>query len=150
MNNYLINEKTVAICKDNNKIKIINVDNTIVFNINIKKLLNNNCLIYGSNLEGRRKYAQNILNIKYKIPIIISEEKKIILLQIYGLRDEDCLFIVGNKILNYKIKDNLLNIKCVNNIIFNVKISKYSFEKILINYLKLFNQLNYQNSANLL
>ena len=101
MNNYLINENTVAILKNNDKIQVINVDNSIVININLKRLINNNCLIYGSNLEGRKKFAEKILEKKYKLPIIISLEKKIILLQINAFRDEECLFIVGNKVLNY-------------------------------------------------
>ena len=143
MNNYLINENTVAILKNNDKIQVINVDNSIVININLKRLINNNCLIYGSNLEGRKKFAEKILEKKYKLPIIISLEKKIILLQINAFRDEECLFIVGNKVLNYYIKDNYLYIECINNIKFKTNISKYSFEKILINYLKLLNYINY-------
>ena len=143
MNNYLINENTVAILKNNDKIQVFNVDNSIVININLKRLINNNCLIYGSNLEGRKKFAEKILEKKYKLPIIISLEKKIILLQINALRDEECLFIVGNKVLNYYMKDNYLYIECINNIKFKTNISEYSFEKILINYLKLLNYINY-------
>lgn len=151
MNNYIINKKTIALLKQNDKIKIYDVDNLLVFNTKISKIINNSCLLYGSNLKGRKKFAQKFLNIKYRVPIIISENKKIILLQINGLREEECLFIVGNKIVDYEeINDKVLKIKCINNIEICANISKYSFEKILINYLKLYNNLNYINNMNFL
>ncbi len=150
MENYIINENTVAILKKYNEIIIYNVDKEEVFNTKIKKIINTSCLVYGSNLLGRKEYAKKYLNIKYKVPIIISENKNIILLQINNFRDEECLCIVGNKILNYQEKDNKLIIKCINNQEFSTNISKYSFEKILLNYLKLNNYINYQNSLKFL
>ena len=141
MENYVINENTIAILKKNDEVIIYNVDNIIVSNMKINRLINNSCLIYGSNLNGRKKYAQKYLNIKYRVPIIISENKKIILLQLNGLREQECLFIIGNKIIDYKNVENNLKIKCINNQEFITNLSQYSFEKILINYVKLYNNL---------
>ncbi len=145
MDNYIINENTFAVLQKDDKVIIYDVDNYRVINKKIKRLINDNCLIYGSDYLGRKKFAQKILKIKYKVPIIISLSKNIILLQINNLRNEDCLFIVGNKVINYENKEDMLNIQFVNNKELKTNISIYRFEKLLINYLKLINYLNYQN-----
>ena len=146
MENYIINNKTVAIRKKNKKTIIYDVDNIRVINKNIKKVLEHNCNIYGSDLSGRKKSAKSLLNIYYKVPIIIN--KNLILIQINNIRNDECLFLVLNKIVDYNYYDNLLRVFCVNNIKFNIKISKNSFDKLLINAIKLNNILKWQKSTN--
>lgn len=141
MLNYLINDDTIAILKKENKTIIYNVDKTLVFNINIKKIIDFNCLFYGSDLKGRQRYAQNSLKVKYKVPIIISEAKNIILIQTNNIRDDTCYFFVGNKIIDYEEIDNRLIVTCKYNKKFLINISKYSFEKLLLNYLRINNLL---------
>ena len=140
MENYLINNKTVALLKVKNKTIIYDVETKRVINKNIKKILEYNCLFYGSDLVGRKKSAAKIINIRYKIPLIINDN--IILLQLNSIRCDECLFLVLNKLIDYKVNSNLLEIKCINNTIFNNKISKNSFEKMIINGIKLNNYLN--------
>ncbi len=147
MNNYIINNNTVAILKNNNKTIIFDVDNYQVINKNIKYVLECNCNYYGSSLEGRRKSIQKILNTCYKVPILINN--KIILLQINSLRNNNCLFIVLNKVLNFKKTLNNLIIRCDNNLIFSSKISQTSFEKMLINGIKINNIIKSQKNENI-
>lgn len=147
MDNCIINSSTVALLKKENKIYIYDVEKMVVFNKKINNLLENICLLYGSNLEGRKKFAKKLLNIKYKVPIII--DKNIILIPIHNLRCKECLLLVGNKILNYEVVNDKLKITCLNNE-FYVDISKYSFEKSLLNYLKLINKLNIKNNIKFL
>jgi len=144
--NYIINNKTIAILKKANQTIIFDVEKTRVINKNVKKILDYNCNFYGSSFIGRKKSAAKILNIHYKIPIVI--EKNIILLQLNGIKDNECLFIVLNKIIDYKYINNNLKILCINRQIFNSKISKYSFEKMLINSIKLSNILKWRKNAN--
>lgn len=146
MENYLITKNTVAILKKNNKTIIFDVEKTRVINKNINKVLENNCNFYGSSLTGRKNCAKNILNIHYKVPIII--ENNIILLQLNSIKEYECLFIVLNKIVDYKNFEKSLKIICVNNYVFINKISRYSFEKILINSIKLNNILKWRKSTN--
>jgi len=56
--NYIINNKTIAILKNNNKTIIYDVDNIRVINKNIKRILDENCSFYGSSLSGRKKSAK--------------------------------------------------------------------------------------------
>lgn len=143
---YLISNDTIAIKKEDNKITIINVENSLVININLKKFLNFNCLCYGSNLKGRLEYVKKLLNIKYKIPILISEKDDLILLPVKSLKSSSNLLIMGSKIINYEKKNNVIRIECVNKEVFEVNISKYCLEKMLINFLKLNNKIKWQSS----
>lgn len=149
MKNYIISDQTIALLKKENITIIYDVENEQVINKNIRSILENNCLLHGSNMEGRLKSAKKILNIKYKVPLIISEAENIILLQIDCLRNKECLFIVANKIVDYEINANKLIIKCINNHNFTVNISKYSFEKMLIYTIKLNNFLKWLKNVNI-
>lgn len=150
MENFLITEKTIALLKKKTKTIIYNVDKVEVINKNIKQILEFNCNYYGSSLFGRKKCAQNILNIKYKVPIIIEENKNLILIQMNSLRKEECLFLMTNKIIDYNEINNNLEVYCYNNKIFNIKISKNNFEKLIVNALKLNNILIWRKNGNLL
>ena len=148
MEKYLITNKTVALMKLKNKTIIYSVENKEVINQGINKVLEYNCNYYGSSLDGRKKSARYILNIKYKLPILIDESNNIILIQLNSPKNDYCLYLVINKIIDYKENEGYLKIYCLNNYIFNVKISKNSFEKILLNSLKLNNILNWRKSIN--
>jgi len=146
MENYIINENTIAILKNKNKTIIIDVDNIRVINKNIKFIIECNCLINGSNLNGRKEFIKKLLNIHYKIPIIINYN--IILLQINSIKNNNSLFIILNKIKDYKEINNNLNILCVNNYVFSNNISKNSFEKLIINGIKINNIIKYEKNVN--
>ena len=142
--NYIINSETVAILKKDKKTFIYNVENYKVINKTINRILNDNCLFYGSSLLGRKSSAQKILNIKYKVPINISDKNDLIFIQINSLRNKECLFLNINKIIDYKLLNNELIVRCIKNKIFKLPISKYSFEKMLIKGLILSNSLKEQ------
>ena len=144
MENYIINNKTTAILKKNNKTIIYDVDKMRVVNKSIKKIIDENCSFYGSSMDGRKKSAKNLLKIQYKVPILLKEN--VILLQINSIRNKECLFLVLNKIIDYKIESQRLKILCINNLIFRENISKNSFEKILLNGIKLNNILKWQKN----
>ena len=150
MENYLITKDTVAILKKDKQTIIYDVENYRVINKNIKTVLNLNCNFYGSTLIGRKKSAENILDIKYKVPIVLDETSDITLLQLSSLRKDETILLVLNKIVSYHEVLNKLVIKCINNQEFEVNISKNCFEKLLLNSFKLNNVLKWRKSVNLL
>ena len=150
MENYLITKDTVAILKKDKKTIIYDVENYRVINKNIKTVLNLNCNFYGSTLIGRKKSAENILDIKYKVPIVLDEASDITLLQLSSLRKDETILLVLNKIVSYHEVFDKLVIKCINNQEFEVNISKNCFEKLLLNSFKLNNVLKWRKSVNLL
>jgi len=140
--NYIINNKSIAIIKKKGKTIIFDVDKCRVINKNIKVVLDNNCSFYGSSLEGRKKSAKKLLNLHYKAPIVVTNN--IILIQLNSIRNEDCIFLVLNKIVDYKVDEKFLKILCINKYEIKAKISKNSFERLLINAIKLNNQLKWK------
>ena len=150
MKKYIINNKTIALIKKNKKTIIISVDKIEVFNKSINKILEYNCNYYGSSLKGRKNSAKNILNIKYKVPIIIDEKNNIVIIQLNSPRKEVSMYLVTNKIINYEKLSNILKIYCCNNVIFKIKLSEKIFEKLIIKSIQLNNVLNWRKNLNLL
>ena len=148
MKDYIIRDNTIALLKKENTTIIYDVENIKVINKNIKTILEENCLFHGCSMKGRIKSISKIINVKYKVPLLISEAENIVLLQLNAIRDKECLFIVANKIINYVEENDYLKIICIDNQEFNVKISKYSFEKMLINTIKLNNYLKWSKFIN--
>lgn len=149
MENYIITNETVALKKHGKRTIIYNVDKVRVINKTIGAVLETNCNFYGSNLNGRKKSAQKILNIKYRVPIVICEKNELILIPTENLRNNHCLLIMLNKVVDYEETDDKLKIRCINEQEFIVNLSKYSFEKLIINSLKLNNLLNWRKSVNI-
>ena len=150
MQKHLITKNTIAILKNKKKTIIINVENIQVINKTLNAVLEYNCNFYGSSLQGKIKSAKQILASKYKIPICLNLEQNIILIPFNSMRQKSCLYLVANKILDYKSQINYTLIKCFNNYVFKVSISQYSLEKLLLNTIKLNNVLKSRKLAKLL
>ena len=143
MNNYLITKATIGLKKINNKTIIYDDNQTKIINKNIKTILEYNCNYYGSSFYGRRKSSQIILDKKYKVPIMLEEKNNLVLIFINSIRKKECMILNVNKIINFFEENNQLKIICWNNYIFKENISKLSFEKLIVNSIKLSNILNY-------
>lgn len=146
MNKNIISSGTISVIKNNKRTILCNVDNIVVINIGIKKFLEKSCNYYGTSYEGVKKSAKGILNINYKVPIVVENNKNIILLPLTSVRDKNLIYVSLDKITNYEFKDNYVYIMCCNNYVFKTKMSEKSFEKLLINGIKLNNTLKYRNS----
>ena len=114
MKNYLIDNDTIALLKKRDKTIIYTLDDQKIFNTNYKFILEYNCNYYGSSLDGRKKCAKSILNVKYRVPIIVDELHNIILLQLNSSRDKECLFLVANKILDMEEENKGVIKKIIN------------------------------------
>lgn len=150
MEKYLVTNKTIALLKMGKKTCIINVENIEVINKSIKYILEYNCNYYGSSLDGRIKSAKDILNVKYKVPIIIDENNNIFLIPISSVRSDINLYLVTNKILNYEIINEKLVIYSLNNIKITVNLSKNILENSLLKVFQLNNILKWRKNRNLL
>ncbi len=74
-----ISGKTLIIYYNNFNTVMINTDGKIIINGNfIRSILNKSCIFYGSSLNGRLKGSKDLLKCRYKLPIIISENNRLI------------------------------------------------------------------------
>ena len=137
--------KMLAILKSKRKTIIIYVNNYVVINKNIKRVVNDLCILNGSSLEGRVEYSRKKLSKKYKVPIVINND--LILLELSSWR-KDCVLLVADKIKEYKNVGKYLKIRLDNDYLIYVKISKYKLERLLLDYIKIINELKSENNAN--
>ena len=108
---YIINKDTLYIIFNGNT-TIINengLEMEFVGNY-VKKILDDSCIYYGSSLKGRIKGVKNILNISYKVPIMISEKRKIVLFPLSGLKNNEIILINFDVIKEYYNVDNFINV----------------------------------------
>lgn len=76
---YKINKRTIYLEYDGNNTLIKTVNGEVNYKGNmVKKLLNYNCILYGSSLNGRKKASQIALKSKYKLPVVVSEKDKLL------------------------------------------------------------------------
>ena len=103
MNNYEINDDTLAIIPKNNKLTIVYEKyNNYIINQNIKDIINNSCKYYGSTFEGRKIASSSILKVNYKVPIMIEESKNMVFFPTTSLRNNNCSWISLNNIERYE------------------------------------------------
>ena len=103
MNNYEINEDTLAIIpKNNNSTIVYEKYNNYIINQNIELILNNSCKYYGSSFEGRKIASSSILKINYKVPIIIEESSNMIFFPTSSMKKNNCSWISLNNIDRYE------------------------------------------------
>lgn len=111
MENYLINKNTYALIPTYVGTKIICKEGIFFTNENVNNIVNRSCIFYGSTLNGRISACREILGVRYKVPIMVSELNNIILIPTAAIRNDDCgwlnLYAVDNY---YKKNDDLVEI----------------------------------------
>lgn len=71
-----------------------------------KSFLDNSCRYYGSSLKGRIDGAREMLGIKYKSPIIVSEFYKIVMFPTEAYNLFSCTWINVESVYKYYYKNN--------------------------------------------
>lgn len=112
---YIINKDTYYIMYDGFNTIIKELDTEFVLKENkLKSILENSCEYYGSSLEGRIKGTKNLINNKYKLPIIISEINNIIFFSLHGKKNNEIIWFNFNMIKSYKKDGDLVRINFIN------------------------------------
>ena len=113
----------------------------VVFYLFIENLFNiidESCKYYGSSYKGRCKSTEYLMGIKKKVPIIISESKKIIFFPTMALKNKNCIWFNLNSIDKYfSTTDLLLNVKLINGSNITINCSNYVFNNQYLKALRL-------------
>ena len=103
MNNYEINDKTMAIIPISSNItQIIEEDDRFFVNKNSFEIVDHSCRYFGSSYEGRHTGSIEMLGISYKTPILVEETQNIIFFPTVSSKDTNCCWISLNKVENYE------------------------------------------------
>ncbi len=102
MNNYEINESTLAIIPvENNKSKIIEKNNELIINLAPMKIIDYSCKFFGSSYQGRFNGTKYLMGVTHKSPIIVEESRQIIFFPTSSPRLESCCWIALKDINKY-------------------------------------------------
>ena len=107
--NYIINNNTVYLKVKNEDVYVKEINNEMILNENIIKVLNNSCIYYGSSLKGRILGAKSLIKSKYKLPLIISEKNNLFFINIKDKNGYE-YWLNFQYVKDYIYVDNLLKI----------------------------------------
>ena len=105
MNNYEINDYTVALIYENEKTVVYEKDRIFTIDSIPNKIIKYSCEYFGSSYKGRLEGTKNLTGITHKSPIIIEESREIIFFPLSSPRLNSCSWIRNKYILDY-IKDD--------------------------------------------
>ena len=115
MNEYEINEDTLAIIPIKNKTKVYEKYETFIVDKPVNKIMEDSCEYFGSSLEGRQKGTANLIGVTHKAPIIIEETKELIFFPTTSPRLPKCAWISLQNIENHYRYHNKIFVMFKNN-----------------------------------
>lgn len=126
---YYVNKGTCMIMPvDNNTSRVVELDNTFLVEKSVHSIIEDSCIYFGSTYNGRFIGSKKILNMNYKLPIVIEEFNSLIFFPTSSPRFKDCIWISLNNISKYLKNENGSSIVFNNDLEFNLDISYYSLE----------------------
>lgn len=143
---YIISSATLAIIPHGKKTKIIEEKHNIISNEITAEIVERNCYLNGSTLEGRIKGSSYLLGSNYKPPIIINDSLNIILIPTHSIRNQNCNWINLINMLHYSpTKDNKVLIEFINNKKIIIDVSYNIFDKQVLRATRLESALKGRN-----
>ena len=99
---YEIDLSTVMLIGlDDDKTKVITLDNEFIIDIDSKKIMDNSCKFFGSSLSDRVNMTKRLVGIKSKSPIIVEDSRNIIFFPLKSVRDKCNIWISFNNLDKY-------------------------------------------------
>lgn len=98
MEEYTINDNTLAIISKGKSSLVYEGDEVFTINSTPNSIIKKNCLINGCTFLGRRRSAEFVTGNSYKLPIIINEAKGTIFFPTSSLRNKEISWINLNNI----------------------------------------------------
>ncbi len=144
---YIIKAQTLALIPHGKKTKVLEYHCEKIIDETIQKIIDHNCCLNGSDLEGRRKGSTYLIGASYKPPIILDEVAKIILIPTHSYRNPLCIWLVLENILKYTYKSNTeVTIIFKNNQKLDLNITYAKFDRQLLRATRLESAIRGRNS----
>ena len=115
MEDYEINEKTLAIIPYKDKSKVYEDNSVFIIDSDVSSIMENSCEYFGSTLKGRQKGTTSLIGITHKTPIIVEESREIIFFPTSSPRLKTCAWISLNNLETDEEQDNKIKLKFNNN-----------------------------------
>lgn len=130
---YYINEDTLLLIPcGKSRSKIYDINGTYYIKKTVFEIVDESCQYYGSSYGGRYIGAKRLLEMEYKLPIILDEVKEVVVFPTCSPRQKNCIWICINNIETYEKTKNNSTIKFTNGLSYELNISYNSLENQIL------------------
>lgn len=103
LDSYYINRATCAIIPIEKDVsQIYEINDSYIVEKSVKKIVEESCRYYGCTYKGRVDGSKKILNMTYKLPIVIEEFHNLVFFPTSSPRFGSCIWLSLNNIVNYE------------------------------------------------
>lgn len=129
LNCYYINKATCALIPISDEMtKVIELDDNYIVNESIRDIINESCKYFGSSYKGRVEGSKKMLNMNYKLPIVIEEFNNLIFFPTSSPRFGQCYWISLKNIDSYSKLESCSRIIFYSGVELEIENSYYSLE----------------------
>ena len=114
LENYEINNKTVALYAMDNKTRVYEEDTNFIVDKPANAIMEASCSYFGSSLAGRKKGTENLIGVSYKAPIIVEESNNIIFFPTSSPKLNTCSWLRLSMVNRYYYLNNQLVVEFKN------------------------------------
>ncbi len=125
---YITNDTLLLFSIGKNKTKIYDINGNSIIKKTPFEIIDESCQYYGSSYSGRYVGAKRMLDMDYKLPIIMDEVKEVVMFPTCSPKSDDCCWICVNNIENYEKYKKTAIIKFINGMTYEINISFNSLE----------------------
>jgi len=144
---YYVNEDTLLLVPcGKNRSKIYDITGIYYIKKSVFEIIEDSCQYYGSSYGGRYVGAKKLLEMEYKLPIILDEVQEVIMFPTCSPRQKDCIWICLNNIENYDRFKKNSTIKFVNGFGYELNISFHCLENQILRATLLMSKLKKRKS----
>lgn len=142
LNNYEVCSNTVMVKTIGPKLsEVLTYDETIKVPCSSKKIIDSNCRIFGSSLNGRIESSKYWLGCDYKLPIIIDEIRNLVFFPTRSIDSSENIWFSYNTIEDYKEVKNGIELTLKNDKKIIINESFNVFENQYIRASKLYKRI---------
>ena len=148
MENYEINNNTIALIYDNYKTIVYEKEKRFIVNKTPNQIIKYSCEYFGSSYKGRIEGTKKLTGITHKSPIIIEESNEIVFFPLISPRLNECSWFRNKYIYNYKKSGNKCILLTTNGVKIELDCSYEIFNNQILRSSRLESIIRYRKSVN--
>jgi len=148
MENYEINNSTIALIFNNDKTIVYEKNKRFIVNLTPNQIVKYSCEYFGSSYKGRIEGTKKLTGITHKSPIIIEESNEIIFFPLTSPRNKECSWIRNKYISSYKKCENRCILLTINGDKIEIECSYEIINNQILRSSRLESIIRYRKSVN--